>query len=187
MPGPCERFFDALKEEFRELPIIAEDLGIITPEVEALRDRYEFPGMRVLQFAFGNDRMAADYRPESYPENCVCYTGTHDNDTTVGWFESAGGEGSTRNDREVKQERQNVMSYLGTDGSEIHWDFIRLALGSKANTVIVPLQDLLGLGSDARMNTPGRLGGNWQWRFVWPMLSAEIKERMRIATKDANR
>jgi len=163
--GPGADLFHELIKQLGPLPIIAEDLGIITPEVEALRDQFGFPGMRVLQFAFGTDPKAEDYRPENYPPSCVVYTGTHDNDTTVGWFWSDEGRDSTRTQAEIDAERQRVMAYLGTDGSEIHWDMIQLAMKSKANTAIFPIQDLLGLGSEARLNVPGRESGNWQWRL----------------------
>lgn len=187
VPGPGNRFFDEMLGEFGELPIVAEDLGIITPEVEALRDRYEFPGMRVLQFAFGNDPLSAGYRPENYIENCVCYIGTHDNDTTVGWFQSVSGEGSTRTNEEIEQERRTILEYLDSDGTEIHWDLIRLALNSKANTVIFSLQDVLGLDSSARLNTPGRQTGNWSWRFTGDQLTEEIKQRLYSLTETSDR
>jgi 4-alpha-glucanotransferase len=176
--GPGEDIFDALIKAIGPLPIIAEDLGVITPGVEALRDKYHFPGMRILQFAFGNDAKAADYRPESYPPNCVVYTGTHDNDTTAGWFWSNAGPGSTRSQEEIEQERQTVLGYTQTDGSQIHWDLIALACRSRANTAVFPLQDLLGLGTEARMNVPGVEGGNWRWRFTWDQLTDEIVQRM---------
>ncbi len=187
VPGPGEQFFRELISDLGELPIIAEDLGVITPEVEALRDRFDFPGMRVLQFAFGNDPMAESYRPENYIENCVCYTGTHDNDTTVGWFRSAEGEGTTRKTAEIEAERRTVLDFLGTDGQEIHWDLIGAALDSKANSVIFPMQDLLGLGSEARMNTPGTATGNWCWRFRWPDLTDEAVGRLRHLAESAGR
>ncbi len=185
--GPKEAIFDAMIKAIGNLPIIAEDLGIITDGVEALRDRYHFPGMRILQFAFGNDAKAAEYRPESYPRNCIVYTGTHDNDTTVGWFWSNAGEGSTRSQEEIEAERHTILSYVGTDGSQIHWDMIALACKSNAATAIYPLQDLLGLGSEARMNVPGVEGGNWRWRFQWEQLTPGIQQRMRDITKWAER
>lgn len=185
--GPGMRLFEALRRHLGELPIIAEDLGVITPDVEELRDMLGFPGMRVLQFAFGNDAKASDYRPESYPPNCVVYTGTHDNDTTVGWFHSEPGRDSTRSNEEIEQERRTILDYLGSDGSEIHWDLINLAEHSTANTVIFPLQDVLGLGSEARMNVPGREGGNWRWRFSWDEVTPEIKARLKSVTDAAGR
>ena len=185
--GPGEDIFDAMIKAIGPLPIIAEDLGVITEGVEALRDKYHFPGMRILQFAFGNDSKAADYRPESYPPNCVVYTGTHDNDTTGGWFWSEAGEGSTRTQEEIEKERRTILEYVGTDGGEIHWDLIAVACKSKANTAVYPLQDLLGLGSEARMNVPGVEGGNWRWRFTWDQLTPEIMQRMYDITHWAGR
>lgn len=185
--GPNADLFEALQNTLGRLPIIAEDLGVITPEVEALRDRFQFPGMRVLQFAFGNDAKAADYRPESYPPNCVVYTGTHDNDTTVGWFHSEPGKNSTRSKEDIEKERAAILAYLKSDGREIHWDLIRLAYQSNADTAIVPLQDVLGLGSEARMNVPGTESGNWRWRFRWDMLTPEIKARLRAITEQSGR
>jgi len=187
VPGPGASLFNRLIEELGDLPIIAEDLGVITPEVEALRDQFGFPGMRVLQFAFGNDAKAQDYRPENCHENCVIYTGTHDNDTTVGWFRSEPGEDSTRSREEIETERRTILEYLGSDGHEIHWDMIRIAMQSAANTSVFPLQDMLGLGSEARMNVPGRESGNWRWRFTWNMLTPEIKERLKALTEQTGR
>ena len=168
--GPGKSFFQSILEQLGEVPLVAEDLGVITPAVEALRDEFGFPGMRVLQFAFGDDPQAPDFRPHNYPRNCVVYTGTHDNDTTVGWFRSPAGQGSTRTAKQVAAERDTALRYLGTDGTQIHWDMIRLALASVAATAIVPLQDVLGLGSQFRMNLPGTAQGNWRWRFTWGLL-----------------
>ena len=153
--GPANDFFDHVLEAFHceSLPIIAEDLGIITPEVEALRDAYNLPGMKILQFAF-NELGDGAYYPYNFTENCVCYTGTHDNDTTVGWYWNAS-----------PASQDKVRRYLSCDGSNIHWDMIRLAMGSVARYVVFPLQDVLGLGSDCRMNIPGLGIGNWAWRF----------------------
>ena len=185
--GPDQHLFEVLLRRMGPLPIIAEDLGVITPPVEALRDRFEFPGMRILQFAFGNDDRADEFRPESYPAHCCVYTGTHDNDTTVGWFNSESGKGSTRTEAEIAAERKLILDYLGTDGHEIHWDLIQLGSRSNANTFVAPLQDLLGLGSNARMNTPGVAGGNWQWRFSWDQLTDAIRERYAHVTRATGR
>ena len=185
--GPDQHLFEVLLRRMGPLPIIAEDLGVITPPVEALRDRFEFPGMRILQFAFGNDDRADEFRPESYPAHCCVYTGTHDNDTTVGWFRSEAGPGSTRTAEEIAAERKMILDYLRTDGREIHWDLINLGSRSNANTFVVPLQDLLGLGSEARMNTPGVAGGNWQWRFQWAQLTDEIRDRFAFVTRSTGR
>ena len=185
--GPDQHLFEVLLRRMGPLPIIAEDLGVITPPVEALRDRFEFPGMRILQFAFGADERAAEFRPESYPAHCCVYTGTHDNDTTVGWFNSQAGAGSTRTQDQIDAERKMILDYLGTDGHEIHWDLIHLGSRSNADTFVTPLQDLLGLGSEARMNTPGVAGGNWQWRFTWDQLTDEIRDRFAYVTRSTGR
>ena len=177
--GPGHPFFEELTREFGDLPILAEDLGIITDEVEVLRDRFNLPGMRVLHFAFGNDPKADDYRPESFPTNCVCYTGTHDNNTSVGWFWGDGGEDSTRSPEEVEAERREILNYLHTDGSQISWDLIGLGMRCNANMFIAPLQDVLALGSEHRMNVPGVPSGNWQWRFSWDQLTPDIRQRLR--------
>ena len=187
VPGPGAELFHALRRHLGDVSIIAEDLGVITPDVDQLRDTFHFPGMRVLQFAFGNDAKAADYRPDSYPPNCVVYTGTHDNDTTVGWFCSEPGKDSTRSVEEIAAERKAILDYLGSDGQEIQWDLMALAERSKANTAIFPLQDLLGLGTEARMNVPGTKGGNWRWRFTWDQLTPEIKQRMRGLAESTGR
>ena len=185
--GPNADLFEALNQQFGILPIIAEDLGVITPDVEKLRDQFEFPGMRILQFAFGNDDKAGEYRPESFPPNCAVYTGTHDNDTTVGWFRSEPGKTSTRSKEEIDKERKTILDYVKTDGREIHWDMIGVAMKSKANTAVVPMQDIIGLGSAARMNVPGTTGGNWRWRFTWDMLTPEMKRRMRKLAEETGR
>jgi len=176
--GPGAKFFRRLAQDLGELPIVAEDLGVITPAVDALRDGLGLPGMRILQFAFGEDAKGPEYRPHNYPRHCVVYTGTHDNDTTVGWFQSGAGEGTTRTARQIAEERRFALAYLGTDGRQIHWDMIRLALGSVADTAIVPLQDVFGLGTEARMNLPGTLRGNWRWRFTEEMLAPEATARL---------
>jgi 4-alpha-glucanotransferase len=180
--GPGVELFKALQKVLGTLPIIAEDLGVITPAVDALRDQLSFPGMRVLQFAFGSDPKANEYKPHNYPRNCVVYTGTHDNNTTVGWFRGSRMEGANQSKEEKKSERQSALKYLGTDGHEINWDFIRLALMSVADTAIIPMQDVLGLGSEARMNLPGATEGNWCWRFAPDMLTEEIKDRLKELT-----
>ena len=176
--GPGADLFRAIKNSLGALPIIAEDLGFITPEVIALREKFGFPGMHILQFAFGTDPQADKFKPYSFTANSVVYTGTHDNDTTVGWFTSAGAGDSTRSDEEVQKEREFVLKYLGTDGKEINWDFIRLALGSVADIAITPLQDVLGCGSEARMNVPARESGNWSWRYRAEQLTPEIRTRL---------
>ncbi len=179
--GPGAAFFAAIEKALGKLPIIAEDLGVITPEVDALREQFGFPGMRVLQFAFGSDDKANCHQPHYYERNSVVYTGTHDNNTTIGWF--SGEDDATTLSREQREkERQRALDYLGTDGHEINWDFIRLALLSVADTAIIPLQDVLGLGSQARMNQPGASEGNWRWRFTRAMLTDEIRDRLKKLT-----
>ena len=180
--APGRELFAAIREALGKLPIIAEDLGVITPDVEALRDDCGFPGMRILQFAFSSDSKNHDL-PHNYHRNVVVYTGTHDNDTTTAWFSSVAGEGSTRTAEQVERERKICMRYLNTDGREIHWDFIRAVLSSVANTAVVPLQDLLGLGNEARMNLPNSTEGNWSWRFEPDELTDELAQRLRGLTE----
>ena len=179
VPGPGPALFEALTGALGQLPIVAENLGVITPQVEAMRTQFGFPGMAILQFAFGNDPQAPDFKPHSYPRDRVAYTGTHDNDTTVGWWSSAGAGGSTRSEEDIHKEREFTRKYLATDGREIHWVFIRTLMASVANTVLFPLQDVLGLGSEARMNTPAVPSGNWRWRYRAEMLTAEIAGRLK--------
>lgn len=175
--GPGAGFFETIQREMGELPIIAEDLGIISQDVVELRRRFGFPGMRVLQFAFSDDEGARYFLPHNYPRNCVVYTGTHDNDTCVGWF-SGSSRSSTRSAEALRQERRRALAYMGSTGKEVHWDFVRLAFASVANTAIVPLQDVLGLGSEARMNLPGRPDGNWEWRFEATSLNPALQRRL---------
>ncbi|HWQ16070.1 MAG TPA: 4-alpha-glucanotransferase [Roseiflexaceae bacterium] len=171
VPGPGAAVFEAARAALGELPIIAEDLGVITPDVEELRDRFGFPGMKVLQFAFGGSA-DAPYLPHNYTRPFVVYTGTHDNDTTLGWWNAL--DSGTRS---------HVQLYLGRSGEDISWDFIRLALASVADTAIIPLQDVLKLGSEARMNTPGRPAGNWSWRYTEGMLDSFAADRLRQLTE----
>ena len=170
-PGPGEDLFRTIEEALGKLPIISEDLGVITPDVVELRDAFDFPGMKILQFAFdsGEDN---DYLPHTYDKNCVVYTGTHDNDTTKGWFEKAG-----------EEDKHGVRTYLQTSGEDICWDFIHAAWSSVADIAMMPLQDLLELDSKARMNTPSTLGNNWAWRFSWDMIPQEALERLKLFTK----
>lgn len=179
--APGRELFTAIRDALGEVPIIAEDLGVITPEVEALRDDFGFPGMRILQFGFSSDTKNIDL-PHNYHKNVVVYTGTHDNDTAVGWFSSVAGEGSTRDAQQIEREREFCMEYLNTDGKEIHWDFIRTVLASVANTAVVPLQDVLGLGTAARMNLPNTTEGNWAWRVKANELTGEVAARLRELT-----
>jgi 4-alpha-glucanotransferase len=166
--APGEALFNRLNAHLGKLPIIAEDLGIITPEVDALRDKFGFPGMKILHFAFDSG-MENPYLPFNFPgPNCVVYTGTHDNNTTVGWF----------NDRSL-EEQWRVLHHVGHRSEDgIHWDLIRLAHSSIANQSIVPLQDVLGLGTEARMNFPSRAGGNWGWRYRSGSLTSALSDRL---------
>jgi 4-alpha-glucanotransferase len=145
-----------------------------------LRDDFGFPGMRILQFAFRSDDNID--LPHTYIQNSVVYTGTHDNDTTVGWFNSQPGAGSTRDAAQIEAERAYCLKYLDSDGKEIHWDFIRAALASVADTAIIPLQDVLGLDSSARMNLPASQGSNWDWRFRSDALTDDLGERLKDLT-----
>ncbi|HEX8917967.1 MAG TPA: 4-alpha-glucanotransferase [Chloroflexota bacterium] len=158
VPAPGEALFTAVRDALGTLPIIAEDLGVITDDVVALRRAFSLPGMQVLHFAFSGD-IYSTALPHNFERNTVVYTGTHDNDTTVGWWMSASDD-----------MRREVLAYLGTTGSDISWDLMRLAFASVADLAIVPLQDVLRAGSHSRMNTPGRPEGNWSWRFVPGML-----------------
>lgn len=164
---PGEALFERVCEVFGGLPFLAEDLGIVTPEVHALRDQFGLPGMRVLEFAFGADE-PNDYLPHRYSRNTAVYTGTHDNDTTAGWYASI-----------PEAEKIRVRSYLGAPDGEIHWALIRAALASVANLAIFPIQDALGLGSEARMNTPGTVEGNWTFRVDSGQLTPELAGRLR--------
>lgn len=152
--GPREHFFDTVIAALGNLPLLAEDLGEPDPGVYELRDHYQFPGMKVLQFAWASDG-ADPFLPQNYDRNCVVYTGTHDNDTTRGWY-----------DKSPEHERDFVRRYLRVSGHDIAWDMLRLAMMSSANIAIVPLQDCMSLGSEARMNTPSVASGNWSWRFL---------------------
>jgi 4-alpha-glucanotransferase len=176
--GPGAEFFTAVQSELGGLPFIAEDLGVITPDVRALRDQFHLPGMRVLQFAFdGNSDNP--YLPHNYISNTVVYTGTHDNPTTRGWYEDL-----------VSPQRQNVWNYLkrpAGDSREIAGEFIRLAWSSSAALAIAPLQDLLNLGPEARMNVPGRADGNWRWRTTEDMLSSPALRALRELTNRSQR
>jgi 4-alpha-glucanotransferase len=170
-PGPGAALFHAAEAELGPLALVAEDLGRITEPVERLRVQLGLPGIRVLQFAFGGSARNP-HRLGNLGEWCVVFTGTHDNDTTVGWFASLGPALALR---------------TGLDPREPHWALTRLAFASAARVAIVPAQDLLGLGSEARMNTPGRMEGNWSWRLRRGQLSAALAERLRAETAAARR
>ena len=191
--GPGAALFKAVQSALKteQLPFVAENLGVITPEVERLREQFGLPGMAILQFAFGTDPQAPDFKPHNYARNLVVYTGTHDNDTTVGWWTGAVGH-STRSDTDIENERERACRYLNLDerdneGRNIHWEFIRAVLASVADTAIVPAQDLLGLGSDARMNRPGTPSGNWRWRLVPGQLTDDTVRKLAVMTETYDR
>jgi 4-alpha-glucanotransferase len=168
-PAPGRALFRTVQRALGATPFIAEDLGEVTPAVRELRDEFRLPGMRILQFAFGGDPQAAQFLPHSYVRNCVAYTGTHDNDTISGWFDDPGAPNGPRSPRQASKERKAAIAYFAGPvarglAEEIHWEAIRALYASVANTAIVPLQDALGLGNEARMNTPGTAQGNWEWR-----------------------
>jgi 4-alpha-glucanotransferase len=184
MKGPGEDFLSALQNAFGGLPIVAENLGVITPPVEKLRQQFGLPGMSLLQFAFGTDPQGPSFRPHNYSRDLVAYTGGHDNDTTVGWWSSSGAGDSTRTPEDVRKEHGFARAYLNfaagnDDESEINWVLIQAVLASVADVAIVPLQDVLGLGSEARMNLPGRVSGNWKWRYRPGALRGELSARLR--------
>jgi 4-alpha-glucanotransferase len=172
--GPGAAFFEALHEALGDLPIVAEDLGLITPEVRALREHLGFPGMRVLQFGFGGDPRTNEHCPHNYPHHCVVYTGTHDNNTSVGWFREGQLQDDTTALEPLQAEQAMALKYMASDGEQIHWDMIRLALSSVGNLAIIPLQDILGLGQESRMNYPGKADGNWEWRYTDDVLTPAL-------------
>ncbi len=170
--GPGYHIFKAMKEKIGKKPVIAEDLGFLTPTVIKLVKKTGYPGMKILQFAF-DSREESDYLPHNYSKNSVVYTGTHDNDTTMGWYDSFN-----------KKDKAFAKRYLGiTVKKDIHWEFIRAALASVADTAIIPIQDYLGLGSEARINTPSTLGNNWKWRLEEGQLDENLAKRIRKMTK----
>jgi 4-alpha-glucanotransferase len=154
---------------------------VITPEVEALRKQFGFPGMSLLQFAFGTDPQGPTFRPHAYCRDLVAYTGGHDNDTTVGWW-TGSGVGERTRAAEIRSERDFARAYLGFQNEPVNWVFIRIVLASVANIAIIPLQDILGLGSDARMNLPGTVSENWRWRYKPRALTKETSEQLRRLT-----
>lgn len=173
--APVEDFFDTLFKRFPNFSVIAEDLGVITPDVRETMSRLDFPGMKLLIFAFGDDFPNGAYLPHNYPKNCVVYTGTHDNNTVRGWWRS-----------EANYEQRNrVFKYLGREVNEenVHRELIRLAMSSIANTVIFPMQDILGLGEEAKMNLPATSDGNWRWRLMPGQITPSVTERLREMTE----
>ena len=176
--APGAELFRALQDALGPLPVVAENLGVITPEVEALRNQFGFPGMAILQFAFGKDDQARSFKPHNYVRNLVAYSGTHDNDTVMGWWKSQGGD-STRTAADIAEEKAHACAYLAAGGSEMNWTLIRVLMASVAETVLFPAQDVLGLGSEARMNTPAVASGNWRWRAQPGAFTPEQAERLR--------
>ncbi len=179
--GPGGALFAAMQAALGHLPIVAEDLGFITPQVHELRQMHDIPGMRVLQF----DVDDPDFRADHIEANCVCYTGTHDNDTTIGWFR--GGHDDTRSRQEIETSRINALRLTGGSADTINFDMIRLAFSSKAMIAMAPLQDYLGLGSGARLNTPGTTHGNWRWRLPPGRLTPAVCESISNMVRDASR
>lgn len=169
--APGKEMLDAIRNELGELNLIAEDLGVITPDVEHLRDSNNLPGMKILQFAF-DSADENDFRPHTYTRNCIVYTGTHDNDTTLGWYKSAG-----------EADLQSMRDYFEPNENEIHWAFIRLAWSSVADTAIAPAQDVLGLGTECRMNLPGKASGYWRWRVLPGQLTSQHAQRLAKLSK----
>ncbi len=173
--GPGEKLFDAILRECGELPILAEDLGFVTEGVEQLRDKYAFPGMKIVQFAFDADA-SNSFLPHNYPQNCVVYSGTHDNDTSLGWYQQA-----------PEHEKHFARSYSRSDGGRINWDFIRLGMMSVADQAIFPLQDFMDLTAEHRMNFPGTSSGNWLWRYTTKMLEEINRDEIRHLVAFSNR
>lgn len=175
LPARGYELFWKLKEQKGNLNVIAEDLGVITTEVKKLRDDFGLPGMKILQFAFGSDA-SNENLPHNYTANFLVYTGTHDNDTTLGWFNSID-----------KKERRMLRKYIQGSGKQLVKNMIEVAWASAACTAIIPMQDVLGLGSEARMNTPGTPSGNWSWRFTWPQIRQNHKVFLKQITEKYNR
>lgn len=172
--APVYDFFNRLMKVFPNMPVIAEDLGTITPDVKLVMRHFELPGMKVLLFAFGADDPHHPYLPHNYKENFVVYTGTHDNNTIKGWYDNEAGD----------QEKKRLLDYIGChfDRKQLHWELIRLAMRSVAHTAVFPLQDVLGLGQECRMNKPGTADDNWIWRMKKDAVTPEAKERLREMT-----
>ena len=173
--GPGIAIFQAIRMALGNVPIIAEDLGLLTRDAEILRDRFKFPGMRIMQFGFGG---GGYHLPHGFPRRCVAYTGTHDNETIVGWFQKLC-KAARKKGSPAAAELVRVKKYLNSTGEDIHWSFIRALMQSVADTVIFPMQDILGLGAEARMNIPGTAEGNWDWRLTPGALTDDLAARLR--------
>ncbi len=173
--APAENFITTLSKRFSHLPFIAEDLGVITPDVKEIIQRFGFPGMRILLFAFGGDLPTNPYAPHNYIRNCVAYTGTHDNNTVKGWFEREA----------TKEDKERLYRYLGREISapEVNGEFIRIVMMSSANLVLFPMQDILGLGEEARMNRPSITEGNWTWRLLSTQITPSLIQKFRDMTE----
>ena len=167
VPGPGIDFFYKLKDRIGKLPLIAEDLGVITPDVISLREKFNLPGMKILQFAF-EGKPHDPFLPHNFPENCIAYTGTHDNDTAWGWYK-----------RVTEESKQFYRDYLNQSGENVAWDMIRAIWGSVAKLAIAPLQDFLDLGNEARMNFPGNPSGNWTWRMSNTAISSHLIQKIK--------
>ena len=181
--APGDALLKTIKKSFPNLQLIAEDLGVITPEVNALREKYALPGMKILQFAFGGDD-SNPYLPHNIDQNSVVYTGTHDNDTTLGWYLAL--------DEQAKNHLYHILKDVLKSGqkstqSNMPQALVQLALETKANIAIIPMQDILGLDGEHRMNMPGTMGGNWQWRFKWPQLTADHIQQIKLAITSSQR
>jgi 4-alpha-glucanotransferase len=177
--APAVDFFSTLKQKFHSLPIIAEDLGTITPDVNEIMDRFDFPGMKVLLFAFGEDNPNHPYLPHTYGNNYIVYTGTHDNNTVKGWFQKEAGT----------EEKERLFRYIGRTATkdDVHWEFIRLGAMSAANTFIVPVQDVLGLGQESRMNRPATKKRNWRWRLLLHQMTPDVEDSFAEMTQACDR
>jgi 4-alpha-glucanotransferase len=173
--APGRDLFHTIGKKLGRLPIIAEDLGFITPEVKELRDEFQFPGMKILQFAFDGDP-DNDFLPHNYEQNSVVYSGTHDNDTSIGWYQTA-----------PESEKHHMRNYTRSNAAEPHWELIRLAMFSVSDQAIIPLQDYMNLGTEHRMNLPGTVGRNWKWRYTDGMLHHIDKHRIKKLIYDSNR
>jgi 4-alpha-glucanotransferase len=175
LPARGYELFQRLRDQLGSLNVIAEDLGVITPEVERLRDDFNLPGMKILQFAFGSGPTNLDL-PHNYTSNFIAYTGTHDNDTSLGWFNSI-----------EKKEKRFLHKYIPGKGKQFVENFIETVWASAAHTAIIPMQDVLGLDTDGRMNTPGIAAGNWDWRFTWAQIRSNHKVFLKQITGKYNR
>ncbi len=177
--APAEDFFNTLLSEIPEIAIIAEDLGVITDDVKEIMKKFEFPGMKVLLFAFGEDMPTNPYSPHNHEKNCVIYTGTHDNNTIRGWFKKETGP----------EDKKRISDYIGREITDknVHWEFTRLAMMSVADLVIIPMQDMLGLGENDRMNLPASPKGNWEWRLLPEQLTPSLIKKLSDMTRNYGR